>query len=121
RRRLVDAGPVPLRRQHAGQRRVDADREAGGGELPGSGLLLAAVKTKRKSLARVGVYAGSFDPPTIGHLWMIEKASTLFDELVVAVGVNPDKRTAFSVDQRLNMLRSCTTRLRNVRVDTFIN
>lgn len=52
---------------------------------------------------------------------MIEKAATLFDELIVALGVNPDKRSAFSVEERLDMLRSCTTRLRNVRVDTFSN
>ena len=79
------------------------------------------MKAKRKSSPRVAVYAGSFDPPTIGHLWMIEKGAKLFDELIVAVGVNPDKRNAFSVEERLGMLRSCTARLRNVRVETFIN
>ena len=41
------------------------------------------------------VYAGSFDPITNGHLWMIEQGVLLFDELVVAVGVNPDKHYTF--------------------------
>jgi pantetheine-phosphate adenylyltransferase len=45
------------------------------------------VKTKR----RLGVYAGSFDPLTVGHLWMIEQGVALFDQLVVGIGVNPNK------------------------------
>ena len=42
---------------------------------------------------RRAVYAGSFDPPTNGHLWMIREAQALFDELVVAIGVNPEKKS----------------------------
>ena len=38
---------------------------------------------------RRAVYAGSFDPPTLGHLWMIQEAQSLFDELIVAIGTNP--------------------------------
>ena len=41
---------------------------------------------------RRAVYAGSFDPPTNGHLWMIAQAAQLFDELIVAIGINPDKK-----------------------------
>jgi pantetheine-phosphate adenylyltransferase len=78
-------------------------------------------KTRSKSSARVGIYAGSFDPPTTGHLWMVETAASLFDELIVALGVNPEKRSAFSVAERLEMLRSCTAKFANVRVDTFTN
>ncbi|HTR39999.1 MAG TPA: adenylyltransferase/cytidyltransferase family protein, partial [Pseudomonadales bacterium] len=54
---------------------------------------------------RLGVYAGSFDPLTIGHLWMIEQGATLFDSLTVAVGINPDKRYTFTLEDRLDMLR----------------
>ena len=50
------------------------------------------------------VYAGSFDPPTNGHLWMIERGSKLFDKLIVAIGVNPDKKYNFSVKERKCML-----------------
>lgn len=50
------------------------------------------------------VYAGSFDPPTTGHMWMIREGARLFDKLVVAVGVNPDKKCTFSLDRRLAWL-----------------
>ena len=79
------------------------------------------MKPVKKAKVRVGIYAGSFDPPTIGHLWMIEEAATLFDELIVALGVNPEKRSAFTIDERLEMLRSCTAQFKNVRVETFTN
>ena len=72
-------------------------------------------------MARLAVYAGTFDPPTVGHLWMIEAGASLFDELVVSVGVNPQKRTMFSIDERMAMLRASTSRLGNVRVATFTN
>ena len=49
-------------------------------------------------MTRKAVYAGSFDPPTNGHMFMIREGARLFDELVVAVGDNPDKRSTFSVD-----------------------
>ena len=70
---------------------------------------------------RRAVYAGSFDPITNGHLWMIREASRLFDELVVAIGVNPEKRSMFTLEQRLEMLRDTTAGLPNVRVDHFQN
>jgi pantetheine-phosphate adenylyltransferase len=70
---------------------------------------------------RRAVYAGSFDPPTNGHAFMIEEGARLFDELVVAVGVNPDKRGTFPVDQRLLLLRQICARHPNVRVERFEN
>ena len=54
---------------------------------------------------RTAVYAGSFDPPTNGHLWMIERGLELFDVLIVAIGENPSKSYTFSVAERLRMLR----------------
>jgi pantetheine-phosphate adenylyltransferase len=58
---------------------------------------------------RTAVYAGSFDPPTNGHLWMIERGLEMFDHLIVAIGDNPSKRYSFSVEERLDLLRATTT------------
>ena len=74
-----------------------------------------------RTAKRLGVYAGSFDPPTIGHLWMIEEGVRIFDELIVAVGVNPEKKYTFTLEARLEMLRDSTKKFRNVRVTSFSN
>ena len=70
---------------------------------------------------RRAVYAGSFDPLTLGHLWMVEQGRRLFDELVVAIGINPDKKYLFSLDERLDTLREVTSGFPNVRVASFEN
>src|SRR3989344_5618372 len=67
------------------------------------------------------VYAGSFDPLTNGHFWMVERGARLFDELVVVVGINPDKKYAFSLEDKIDMLRRSTRSFPNVRVDSFEN
>jgi len=72
-------------------------------------------------MSRTAVYAGSFDPPTNGHLYMIREGARLFDELVVAIGVNPDKRTTFDLETRVALLREVSGHLANVRVDQFEN
>jgi pantetheine-phosphate adenylyltransferase len=76
---------------------------------------------RMKKGGRSAVYAGSFDPLTVGHLWMIEEGARLFDELVVAIGINPDKQYAFTLEERVEMLRNSTKHYRNVKVDTFSN
>lgn len=73
------------------------------------------------SLIRRAVYAGSFDPPTNGHLWMITQANQLFDELIVAIGVNPDKKSTFSIEERKIMLEQMLKDFPNVRVASFAN
>ena len=65
------------------------------------------------------VCPGSFDPVTNGHLDIISRASRLFDEVVVAVLINITKRSRFTVDERMEMLREVTARYGNVRVDRF--
>ncbi len=70
---------------------------------------------------RLAVYAGTFDPPTVGHLWMIERGAMLFDRLVVAIGINPGKQCMFSVEERAEMLRQSTACLPNVEVASFGN
>ena len=68
----------------------------------------------------IAIYPGSFDPPTNGHLDLIERASKIFDELIVAILRNPEKNPLFSLEERSEMLESLTTQFRNVRVDTFV-
>ena len=65
------------------------------------------------------IYPGSFDPPTNGHLDLIERGSKIFDELVVAILRNPEKDPLFSVADRRKMLEAMTSDIDNVSVDTF--
>jgi pantetheine-phosphate adenylyltransferase len=69
--------------------------------------------------ARIAVYAGSFDPATFGHLDLIERASSLFDNVTVAIGVHPTKSPLFTHAERISILRSITGHLPNVTVDSF--
>ena len=55
-------------------------------------------------MTTTAVYAGSFDPPTNGHVWMIERAARLFDRLIVAVARNPEKQYSYPQEQRLAWL-----------------
>lgn len=72
-----------------------------------------------KTGGQLAVYAGSFDPLTIGHLWMIEQGVALFPKLVVAIGSNPDKRYTFSVEERLAMLQASAGQLHGIEFATF--
>ncbi|HTS08132.1 MAG TPA: pantetheine-phosphate adenylyltransferase [Candidatus Eisenbacteria bacterium] len=65
------------------------------------------------------IYPGSFDPPTNGHLDLIQRGSKIFEELVVAILRNSEKVPMFSVGERLEMLQALTADLPNVRIDTF--
>lgn len=62
---------------------------------------------------------GSFDPPTNGHLDVIERCSGIFDEVVVAVIANPSKSPMFSADERQAMLRACTEPWSNITIESF--
>jgi pantetheine-phosphate adenylyltransferase len=62
---------------------------------------------------------GSFDPPTKGHLDVVERCAGLFDEVVVGVVRNPDKSSLFSTDERLAMLAECCAAWPNVRIEAF--
>jgi pantetheine-phosphate adenylyltransferase len=68
---------------------------------------------------RVAIYAASFDPITNGHLDLIERGSRLFDELIVAVAVNVEKKGFFSIEERIEMIRECVSKYSNVRIDTI--
>lgn len=70
-------------------------------------------------VARLAVYAGSFDPVTFGHLDLIERASALFSDVVVAIGVHPTRNPLFRIDERLDLVRQVSSRFTNVTVDSF--
>ncbi|HEV2987412.1 MAG TPA: adenylyltransferase/cytidyltransferase family protein, partial [Candidatus Angelobacter sp.] len=66
----------------------------------------------------IAMYPGSFDPPTNGHLDLIERGSKIFDELVVAILRNAEKAPLFNLSERLLMLEAMTADFKNVRVET---
>jgi len=68
---------------------------------------------------RRAVCPGSFDPVTNGHLDIVQRAASLFDEVIVAVGVNKSKSRLFTPDERMDMLRQAVAHLPNVKVDGF--
>lgn len=74
-----------------------------------------------KTQNRIAVYAGTFDPVTIGHLWMIKTGSSIFDKLVIAVGTNPDKKCHFSLEDRIIMLQESIAGYENVTADKYPN
>lgn len=69
--------------------------------------------------SRKCVYAGSFDPLTNGHLWMIREGAKLFGELVVAIGVHPEKKCNFALEERLHMLKLSLTGITNATASSF--
>lgn len=68
---------------------------------------------------RIAVCPGSFDPVTNGHIDIFERASGMFDQLIVAVFHNPGKKPMFSMEERVEMLKCATAHIPNVRVDSF--
>ncbi|MEO8210278.1 MAG: pantetheine-phosphate adenylyltransferase [bacterium] len=67
----------------------------------------------------VSIYPGTFDPVTNGHLDIIQRASGLFDTVIVALAINPDKTPLFSAEERKDMIRKVTSGLDNIEVDSF--
>ncbi|TWT46182.1 Phosphopantetheine adenylyltransferase [Phycisphaerae bacterium RAS1] len=67
----------------------------------------------------IAVYPGSFDPLTLGHLNIIRRAARLFNELIVGVGVNPDKALLFSAEERLALIEPHIHELPNVRAEAY--
>ena len=68
---------------------------------------------------RRAVYTGVFDPIHLGHLDVIQRASKIVDELIVGVGINPDKATFFTLDERVELVQRVTTEFPNVTVRPF--
>jgi pantetheine-phosphate adenylyltransferase len=70
-------------------------------------------------MRKLAIYPGSFDPPTFGHLDIAERAAGLFDEVVIAIGVNSSKTPLLSVQERTEALVAMVQHLPNVRVEAF--
>lgn len=72
-------------------------------------------------IARLAVYAGSFDPITLGHVDLVERASALFSDVVVALGVHPTRTPLFTIDERMALVQSVAKDFPNVTVASFDN
>ncbi|TQQ84679.1 pantetheine-phosphate adenylyltransferase [Peptacetobacter hominis] len=72
-----------------------------------------------KCTIKKAIFAGSFDPITNGHLDVIRRASKLFDEFQVGILVNPNKKTLFTLEERLKLVEECTKDIENVKVISF--
>ncbi|MEA4825697.1 pantetheine-phosphate adenylyltransferase [Clostridium sp. JNZ J1-5] len=68
---------------------------------------------------KIAVYPGSFDPITKGHLDIIKRSANIFDEVIVTVLVNPDKKGLFDIDERVELIKKVTRNIKNVKVDSF--
>ena len=71
------------------------------------------------AVARLAVYAGSFDPVTLGHLDLIERASALFSDVIVAIGVHPTRKPLFTADERVALVESVAKDYSNVTTAKF--
>jgi pantetheine-phosphate adenylyltransferase len=67
----------------------------------------------------IAVYPGSFDPITLGHLNVMERASRLFDKLIVGVGINTEKNPLFTYEERQTLIRGATGHLKNIEIRAF--
>lgn len=66
---------------------------------------------------RIGIYPGSFDPITNGHMDILKRAAALFDKVILLLAVNPSKKSTFSVEERLKMMKEAVKDMPNVEVD----
>ena len=72
-------------------------------------------------MKRTALFPGSFDPFTAGHLNILKRALTMFDEVVVAIGINIDKKGHFSTDRKIEIIRQATASLEGVRIVKYDN
>lgn len=70
-------------------------------------------------MKRYAIYPGTFDPVTLGHLDIIQRASELFDSIKVTIGINPAKTPLFSIDERVALLEGVLKDYENVTIDTY--
>src|SRR5579862_7961846 len=68
---------------------------------------------------RTAIYPGSFDPLTNGHLDVLQRASKLFDRVIVAIALNESKHPLFTLDERLALMKPAIGRMKNVKADVF--
>ncbi len=70
-------------------------------------------------MKKIAVFPGSFDPVTIGHHNIVERAASLFDKVIVAIGNNSDKKSLFTIEQRLLFLQQSFATIENVVIDSY--
>ncbi|MDR1631769.1 MAG: pantetheine-phosphate adenylyltransferase [Dysgonamonadaceae bacterium] len=70
-------------------------------------------------MSKTAIFPGTFDPFTLGHLSLVERGLQLFDEIIVAIGVNTDKKAIFTTEQRLEMISRLFQENPKVRVETY--
>jgi pantetheine-phosphate adenylyltransferase len=70
-------------------------------------------------MKKVAIYPGSFDPVTNGHIDIVERGLMLFDKIIVAILINPAKKSLFSVEERMKMLEECLKNNRGIEIDAF--
>jgi pantetheine-phosphate adenylyltransferase len=71
------------------------------------------------NIMKRAIYPGTFDPFTNGHLDIVQRASVIFDEIIVTVATNNEKRPLFTEKERINMIRQSVSPLKNIIVDSF--
>lgn len=67
---------------------------------------------------RIAIYPGSFDPITNGHLDILRRSLKIFDEVIMLIAINPNKRGLFTTEERVKLIKAATKNIKNVRVDT---
>jgi pantetheine-phosphate adenylyltransferase len=77
------------------------------------------IKEKDYTMGKVAIYPGSFDPITYGHIDIVERALEIFDKVILAIAHNAEKRSLFTVEERLEMVRKIFEHIPNVIVDSF--
>lgn len=72
-------------------------------------------------MKRIALYPGTFDPFTVGHLSIVERGLQLFDEIIIAIGVNEAKKNHTSIEQRIEHIQRVTSKMQGVRVVSYSN
>ncbi|MBT3312609.1 MAG: pantetheine-phosphate adenylyltransferase [Desulfobacterales bacterium] len=70
-------------------------------------------------MERIAIYPGSFDPPTNGHIDMVERGLKIFDKIIVAILINPSKKSLFTVEERKEMFKASLKNCPNIEIDFF--
>ncbi len=70
-------------------------------------------------MEKIAIYPGSFDPVTNGHMDIIERGLNIFDKIIVAILINPNKKYLFSLEERLEMLEKSLEQFSNIEIDSF--
>lgn len=76
-------------------------------------------KAEQHNQRKTALYPGTFDPITFGHIDVIERASQLFDTVIVSVAGSSSKKTIFSIAERMDMIKNCVKKFKNIRVTSF--